>query len=140
MTHVLFNNRPATKQLDNLFNDFFNFPATSHSFGSPATNVYETKDAYLLEMNVPGRNKEDFNINLDKDLLTISFEKKEENIAEGVTTIRKEFASKSFKRSFTLDEKVNAEAISAKYENGILKVELPKKEEVKQVPKQITIG
>ena len=142
MTPVLFNNRPVAKQLDNIFNDFFNSPAVwPHQVsGAPAANVYETPNAYLLELNVPGRNKEDFRINLEKELLTISYEKKEEAAAEGVTTIRKEFSSKGFKRSFSLDEKIDATNIQAKYENGILKIELPKKEEVKQEPNQITIS
>jgi HSP20 family protein len=142
MTQVRFNNRPV--KLDNLFNDFFNLPTAwptpAQYSGVPAANIYETSTAYLLELSVPGRNKEDFKINLDKDLLTISFEKAEDNQAEGVTTIRKEFTVKNFKRSFTLDEKVDVNNIQAKYENGILKVELAKKAEAKQEPKQITIS
>ncbi len=90
-----------------------------------------------MEFNVPGRNKEDFKLNIEKDLLTVIYEKKEET--QPYKTIRKEFVFSSFKRSFSLDEKINAEAIEAKYENGILKVYLPKKEEVKIAPKQISI-
>ena len=142
MTHARFNNRPVAK-FDTLFNEFFNMPSVWHNpsnVAGPAANVYETPTAYLLELNVPGRNKEDFNINLEKDLLTISFEKNETAQAEGVTTIRKEFGVKSFRRSFSLDEKIDANNITAKYENGILKLELPKKEQAKQEPKQITIS
>ena len=142
MTHTRFNNRPVAK-FDTLFNEFFNLPSVWHNpstITGPAANVYETATAYLLELNVPGRNKEEFKINLDKDLLTISFDKNEAAQTEGVTTIRKEFAIKSFKRSFSLDEKIDVNNIQAKYENGILKVELPKKEQVKQEPKQISIS
>lgn len=144
MTHVKFNNRPV--KFDNFFNDILNFPAVpgwanpSEVAGVPAANVFETPAAYQLELNVPGRNKEDFKINLDKDLLTISFEKAEEKTTEGVHTVRKEFSVKSFKRSFSLDEKIDVDNIQAKYENGILKIELPKKAEAKQEPKQISIS
>jgi HSP20 family protein len=142
MTHVRFNNRPV--KLDNLFNDFFNLPVTWNNpvqhTAVPAANVYETPSAYQLELNVPGRNKEDFKINLEKDLLTVSFEKADETTAEGVNVIRKEFSARSFKRSFSLDEKIDVNNIQAKYENGILKIDLPKKAEAKEEPKQITIS
>jgi len=102
-------------------------------------NISENNNSYNLEFNVPGRNKEDFKINVDKGLLTVSYEKKEETEAKDIKSIRKEFSYQSFKRSFTLDEKINADSIEAKYENGILNVILPKKEEVKVAPKQISI-
>ena len=128
-----------------IFNDFFNLPsvfadASDFGKGSVSANVYETADAYQLELNAPGRNKEDFKVNIDKGLLTVSYEKKEESTTEGPKSIRKEFSFSSFKRSFSLDEKVNTAAIQAKYENGILKIELPKKEEVKAEPKEIAIN
>jgi len=105
----------------------------------PPTNIVETADAYHLELSVPGRNKEDFNVNIDKGLLTISFEKKEETKNEDVKGIRKEFSYQSFKRSFSLDDKIDTEKIQAKYENGILKFLLPKKEQAKDTTKQISI-
>jgi HSP20 family protein len=70
----------------------------------------------------------------------VSYEKKDENTSEDNKTIRREFSFNSFKRSFTLDEKIDVANIQAKYENGILKLELPKKPEVQQQPKQITIS
>lgn len=143
MTLVKFNGRPVVKY-DNPFSDFFNFPSlfseTNGVTGSPAANIYETPGAYHIDLNVPGRNKEDFKVNVDKDLLTISFEKKEEKTTEDGKSIRKEFSFNSFKRSFSLDETVNVEGIQARYDNGILKIELPKKEEVKAEPKQIAIN
>ncbi len=142
---VKFNGKQPARY-DNFFNDFFNFPslvADDFNFGKgamPSTNVYETTGAYQLEVNAPGRNKEDFKIEVDKGLLTISYEKKEESTTEGPKSIRREFSFNSFKRSFSLDEKIDATAIQAKYENGILKIELPKKAEAKIEPKQITIN
>lgn len=131
--------------LNFLFDEILSgFPAqwgkdqAQHHF-TPAVNIHETTDGYHLELIVPGRNKEDFKVSIDNNLLTIAFEQKEAAENKDYKTLRREFNFKSFKRSFSLDEKVNAEAIQAKYENGILKLYLPKKEEVKVAPKEITI-
>lgn len=129
-----------------LFDELFNqFPATwgkdnYTGFSNVPVNIHETKDAYHLELNAPGRNKEDFKVNLDNGLLTISFEKAEETENKEYKTIRKEFSYRSFKRSFTLDEKINAAGIQAKYENGVLKLYLPKKEELTVAPQNIAIN
>jgi HSP20 family protein len=144
MTHVQFNNRPVVRSYDSFFTDFFNLPTTwgntSTNSGSVLANVTQTPQAYFLELNVPGRNKEDFKINIEKGLLSVSFEKKEEQKEEGVQAIRREFTFNNFKRSFSLDEKIDAGNIHAKYENGILKIELPKKEQVKEEPKSISVN
>jgi len=105
----------------------------------PPVNIVEKNEGYHLQLSAPGMDKEDFNIKLDGKLLTISAEKKEEKSAENEKMIRKEFSYRSFKRSFTVDEKIDASNISARYENGILKLDLPKKEEVKNAAKEITI-
>ena len=143
MTVLKFNNRPAPRTFNNLFDEFLNeFPATWSKDAQqplPAVNIYEAKDGYHLELNAAGRNKEDFSVNLEKGILTISYYKKEEVANEEWKTIRKEFNNNSFNRSFTVDEKVDAEKIQAKYENGILKFFLPKKEKVIPNPKQISI-
>ena len=142
MTLVKVNNRPYGNFLDGFINEF---PSVAKSFGQdffqfPETNIHETPDAYHLELNVPGRAKEDFKIQVDQDLLTISFEKKEEKPAsDDYKTIRREFAYKSFKRSFSIENGVDVNQIQAKYENGLLKLLLPKKEEVKQGARQINI-
>jgi HSP20 family protein len=140
MTTVKFN-QPSFKTLDlfldNLLSDL---PVANHnSINFPAVNIIESKDDYQLEFNVPGRNKEDFKITVDKNILTVSFEKKEENKDENKQFIKREFVLQSFKRSFTLDEKINADDINAKYENGILSLTLPKIEEVKVLPKEIAV-
>jgi HSP20 family protein len=146
MTHVKFNNRPLAKSIDSLFDELIgNFPATWNnelknlSFNSPAANIHETNEAYHLELIAPGRNKEDFKINIENGVLSIGFEKKDENKTEGYKTIRREFSYQSFKRSFNLDENVDTENIQAKYDNGVLKLLLPKKEQPKPSAKQINI-
>lgn len=142
MTLVKFN-KPVGRSFNNLFDELLNdFPG---NYGKewnnvvPPVNIVENKDAYHLELSVPGRNKEDFKVNIENGLLTVSFEKKEETKDESVKSIRKEFNYQSFKRSFSLDEKIEVEKIQAKYENGLLKFFLPKKEQVKEATKQIDI-
>jgi HSP20 family protein len=143
MTLVKVNNRP----FGNLFNELLNeFPASARSFGQelfafPQTNIHETPEAYHLELNAPGRTREDFKIQVEQGLLTLSFDKKEEVAqSEDYKTIRREFEFKSFKRSFSVDEKINVDGIQAKYENGVLKLLLPKKEESKPTTRQINIA
>jgi len=132
-------------QVNNLFDELFNnFPANwgrdySNQVGHPKVNIHETSDGFHLELIAAGRNKEDFKVNIEKDLLTINFEKKEVEENKEFKTIRKEFTLNSFKRSFSLDEKIQADAIQAKYENGILKLYLPKKEQITPATKEITI-
>jgi HSP20 family protein len=141
MTYVKFN-QPAMKTLDSFLDNLLNERPSfqSNSFNFPPVNISETKDVYELEFNVPGRNKEDFKITVDKNILTVSFDKKEETKDENKKQIKKEFSLQPFKRSFTLDEKILAENIAAKYENGLLVLSLPKKEEVKVEAKQISVN
>jgi len=141
MTLVKVNNKPFGNFVDEFLNDF---PALgkswiNDSFSFPPVNIHETPDAYHLEFNVPGRDKEDFKINFENGLLTVSYEKKEENQSEDYKTVRREFSYRSFKRSFSIDQQVDATRIQAKYENGLLKLLLPKKEEAKQSSRQINI-
>jgi HSP20 family protein len=90
-------------------------------------------------VSAPGLKKEDIKINVEDGLLTVSYEKKEGAGAEEYKTVRREFGYHSFKRTFTLGDKINAADIQAKYEDGILKVLVPKKAEAQAVSKQIDI-
>jgi HSP20 family protein len=103
----------------------------------PAVNIKENETGFELEMSVPGRKKEDFNIEIDDNLLTISSEVKTENETKEGNYTRREFGYASFKRSFTLPESVDADKIDASYENGILRFALPKKEEALPKPKRM---
>ncbi len=140
MTTLRFN-QPTLKTLDSFLDNLLSdLPVTKNNpMNFPAVNICETNDNYQLEFNVAGRRKEDFKITVDKNILTVSFEKNEEQKDETKQFIKKEFVTQSFKRSFTLDEKINADDINAKYENGILFLTLPKKEEVKVLPKEISV-
>ncbi len=144
MTFVKVNN--PINRFDGLMKDFFNeFPSTiSKSLREdvlqfPPVNITEKPNSYDVSLSAPGFAKEDFNISLENNLLTISAEQKSDNAEKTDKVIRKEFSFKSFKRSFTIDEKIDAEQIGAKYENGILMVELPKKEMAKPAAKSISV-
>jgi HSP20 family protein len=106
----------------------------------PAVNIKETDISFGIELAAPGKTKEDFNIEIDHNVLTISSEEKSEKSekeeTEGKYT-RKEFSYSSFRRAFTLPETVNTESINATYENGVLNVTLPKKEEALPKPKRL---
>ena len=130
--------RKPVGSVPHLFDDFF----TKDFFGiapgvfnqraaSPAVNIKETESDFQLEVSAPGMKKDDFVLELDKNMLTISAEfkdEKEEKDEKGQYT-RREFNYSSFSRSFTLPEdKVNEEKIGATYKDGILHVTLPKKE------------
>tara|TARA_R110002050_G_scaffold1281_1_gene9129 strand:- start:15890 stop:16327 length:438 start_codon:yes stop_codon:yes gene_type:complete len=107
----------------------------------PAVNIKENDASFVLELAVPGRKKEDFKIEIDNDLLTISTESKNETsnekVEDSIKYTRKEFSFSSFKRAFTLPETVNIDKIEAGYEDGILSFKLPKKEEALPKPKRL---
>src|SRR5688572_16161507 len=88
----------------------------------PAVNVTEDKDNYLVSLAAPGLKKEDFNIDVDGNMLTISSEKEEKKEEKDEKFTRKEYSYSSFSRSFTLPEDVKPDAIDARYENGILHI------------------
>ena len=141
MTNVKFSRKPFegfNSLVDELFTDLKNeFPG--HRKQTVPVNVKETDKSYELEVVAPGFEKADFRINVDQDLLTVSAEKKNEVKEENHKNIRREYSYSSFKRSFTLDEKIDATNIAASYINGVLTLNLPKKEAVKAPVKEITI-
>jgi len=107
----------------------------------PAVNISEGKDDFRIEVAAPGLNKEDFKINLEHNVLTISSEKENKNEEKDGKYMRKEFSYSSFRRSFTLPDTINAEKISANHNDGILCITIPKKEEAKVKPaRQIEIA
>ena len=126
--------------LSNFLNDFERVaPAHQHSF--PAVNVIESEDAFKIQLAAPGLKKEDFKVNVHENTLTISTEKKEENTETEGNYTRKEFNFSTFKRSFTLPKTVDSEKIVATYNDGVLGLELPKKEEAKpKEPRLIEIA
>jgi HSP20 family protein len=129
----------------NFFHDSFNrdlLDWSTRNFSDtnttlPSVNILEDTENYEVDMAAPGLDKKDFKIELNHGVLMISSEKKVENeTKKGQQFTRKEYSYQSFSRSFTLPETVESEKISAKYENGVLKVVLPKKDVAKTRPKK----
>lgn len=126
---------------DNFFNrDIFGWDSNFVNEGQslPAVNIKENKDSFQVEMAAPGMKKSDFKIQIDGSSLTISSEKKDEKHEKEGNYSRKEFSYESFYRTFHLPKEiVDSDKINAKYEDGILKLEIPKREEAKQKPKRL---
>jgi HSP20 family protein len=146
MTLVKFNPMAHTtgfnhfKTLDRLMHEIF---ADDHNVKAnkvtPSVNIVENEGMFKLEVAAPGLAKEDFKINVEDKVLTISAEKKAETETnEGEKILRREFGYSNFKRTFTLPENVNVTDIKAVYENGVLNVHLPKVE-VKKLVQTIDI-
>ncbi|HPR32092.1 MAG TPA: Hsp20/alpha crystallin family protein [Prolixibacteraceae bacterium] len=101
----------------------------------PAVNVREEDDKYAIEVAAPGMKKDDFRLKLENDVLTICSERKDDKEEKKGNYSRREFSYQSFQRSFTLPEgHIQGDKIAAKYNDGILHIELPKREEVKPQP------
>lgn len=115
---------------------FFNNRWFENVSNMPAVNIKETDADFDVEFAAPGFKKTDFKVDIDNNVLTISAEKKDEKSEEGKRYTRKEFSYSSFSRSFTLPQSVNADKIDAKYNDGILKLNIPKKEEAKAKAKK----
>jgi HSP20 family protein len=119
--------------------DFFNTKELRK--WSPSVNITENDNEYRIELAAPGLAKNDFNIEIEENTLTISAEKKEEKNEDNERFTRREFSYGSFSRSFSLPEHVKADNIAGKYEDGILKLVLPKTEtEKKKTRKEIKIS
>lgn len=140
------NNRPVAKTWNGLVNELFNdleqtlAPiATGVNRSYPAINVLENNYGFHAELLAPGRNKAYFSLAVENNQLTVSYEAPAQEKQEDVKPLRQEFTLGNFKRSFILDEKVDSENIQAKYEDGLLKIFLPKKAELKPMPQTIEI-
>ncbi len=107
----------------------------------PETNIRKHDDFYRIEMAAPGRSKENFNIQLEENILNISYESVEEKETNPIQYLRREFEHGDFSRHFSLPETVDQEKISAKYENGILHVNIPFEDpEKNRIKKSINVN
>ncbi len=124
-------------RLPTVFDDFFkpwsewfeNGNLLSNVLNVPAVNIAEKEKEYQVSLAVPGMKKDDFKIDIDGSMLTISSEKEESKEEKEKKFTRKEYSYASFSRSFTLPEEVNKEKIEAKYEDGVLHITLPRRVE-----------
>jgi HSP20 family protein len=144
MTLVKFNKQPNNALMpgfndvfESIFNDtFFNDRLTSRV---PAANISESEDHFHVELAAPGLKKEDFKLNLDRNVLNISVEQNNEAGDAQKNYSKREYSYSSWVRSFTLPESANAENIEAVYTDGVLKIDIAKREEAKAVRRQIEI-
>lgn len=132
------------ESLPSIFNDFFRpweslfdfngggLTSNLRPLSMPAVNIVEQKDSYEVSLAAPGMKKDDFNIDVEGDTLFISAEKKEEKEEKDEKYTRKEFNYSSFSRSFTLPDSVIKDKIDATYDNGLLRLVLPKTDEAKK--------
>ncbi|MEN0054804.1 MAG: Hsp20/alpha crystallin family protein [Mucilaginibacter sp.] len=145
MTLVKFNNGLKNNAVGPFFNDVFDSILNDSYFGNklvarvPAVNISETENEFQIELAAPGLKKEDFKINLDKNVLTISAEKKSENVEEGKKISKREYSYNSFSRSFTLPESADQSKIEADYTDGVLNLIVSKKEEAKFQSREIAV-
>jgi len=132
------NGLPRTFFDDVFGRELFNWESNNFSTTSttlPSVNIKETSENYEVEVAAPGLDKNDFKVTLDGNLLTISSEKQNQRTTEQENFTRREFSYQSFQRSFELPKNVvDEDKISARYENGLLHLSIPKKEEAKQKP------
>ncbi len=130
----------TTERMPSVFGEFFkpwnewfdNGNVWNRTMNVPAVNITEQKDTYLVSLAAPGLKKEDFTIDVDGSMLTISSQTEEHREEKDKKFTRKEYSYSSFSRSFTLPEEINKEKIEAKYEDGILKISLPRSEAAKK--------
>lgn len=140
---------PLSGLVDSVFNntlsrffddDFWGFNGIVSSNQVPV-NIRETDKTYEMEVVAPGLRKEDFNVSISDNMLAVSFEHKQES-KEGNKSecyLRQEYRMQSFSRSFTLDDTVDADKISAQYKDGVLHLSLPKKEGAQRIAKSIEV-
>ncbi|MEI6948286.1 Hsp20/alpha crystallin family protein [Paraflavisolibacter sp. H34] len=146
MTYVKFR-QPVSKSFNNLVDNILpHFPSLFRDeFAAPAAqpslpvNIKESEGGYQLEVYAPGFSKEEFRVDIDKNLLTITAERKAEGEQKEEKYLRKEFKLQPAKRTFILDETLDTEKVDAKHVNGVLTVNLYRKEPAKVPVKQITI-
>jgi len=144
MTLVKFNSNNNKNDLmtgldvfDSIFNDTFFSNRTMTRV--PAANISESKDHYHVELAAPGLKKEDFKLHLEKDVLSISVEQTGQQTQSERNYNKREFSYSSFVRSFTLPESADENGIEAKYTDGVLSIDIPKREEAKIQSRQIEI-
>ena len=139
MTTIRWKQRPMlSDMLDDMFDKRFQTGFEKKCGCVPATNILETENNYTIELAAPGLSKEAFKLEMEKNLLSVVYEPKEEPKAEG-DYLQHEFNMDAFTRSFTLPETADAENITAKYDNGILYVTIPKMEKAR-LSKQIKVS
>ncbi|MBB6237885.1 HSP20 family protein [Pedobacter sp. AK013] len=144
MTLVNFNNRTrnTAPYFNNVFDSLFSDAVSKNKMvdKSPNVNIYENEGAYVIELAAPGLKKEDFQINLKKDTLSVWAEVKKDETQVAKDFTRKEFDYSSFARSFNLPDSADGDNITAEYKDGILSINISKKDDAKLQHKEIVVS
>jgi len=130
--------------LDRFFDEDYwstGFPGKSKGPGNVPVNIRETDKSYEMELYAPGLNKSDFHLDIEGDMLTVSFENKTENKEEDKEKgwFRQEYKKQNFSRSFSMGDTVDTAKIAARYDNGVLYLQLPKKEHAQKISRTVEI-
>ncbi|WP_345948784.1 MULTISPECIES: Hsp20/alpha crystallin family protein [unclassified Mucilaginibacter] len=135
------NNNALMPGFNDIFESFFNDAFVSDRMVSrvPAVNISETPERYHIELAAPGLKKQDFKISTERSILTVSVEQRNENSENNKKYNKREFSYTSFVRSFTLPESADESQIEAVYNDGVLQIDIAKKEEAKSISRQIEI-
>ncbi len=137
--------RPVKDPMIALFDEFFGnmVPRLENQMGRlvvPAVNIIEDDKGVEIDLAAPGLKKDDFEIKIEDNILTVSVHKDEEKLEEGANYIKKEFGYESFQRSFTLPDNIfDTEKVEAKYKDGVLKIYIPKLEEQQKKIKKVSV-
>ncbi len=133
--------RSLERQIDQLFRDFA-MPSLEWKTApaAPAADIVESKDAFIVTLDLPGHEVKDIQVKVENDVLTVSSERKSAKEEEGRTFHRSEICYGAYSRSFTLPETVDSSKVEAKYEGGVLRISLPKREEVKPRSVQVKVA
>lgn len=144
MTLVNFNNRTrnTAPYFNNVFDSLFSDAVSKTKLvdKSPNVNIHENETAYVIELAAPGLKKEDFQINLKKDTLSVWAEVKKDESQVSKDFTRKEFDYSSFARSFNLPDSADGDNITAEYKDGILSINISKKDDAKLQHKEIVVS
>lgn len=129
---------PRASDLFGVFDDYFTRPLGTWSAWTPAADLYETGDEFVLEMNLPGLTHDDIELTVERGVLTVTGQRARNEETDEATYHLRERSIERFSRSFSLPRSIDAEHVKAKFSNGVLKVELPKAEEAK--PRRIEVS
>ena len=144
MSLIKWNKKNGFPTIHSIFDDFFSedglFTAVSKGTSLPAANISETDNSYELEVAIPGKNKEDFKITIENNVLFIRSESEDSSETKEKNYTRQEYSYESFERSFRLPENAKEEEINANYEKGVLSIIIPKEEVSISKAKAITVG
>ena len=135
-------NRPAARwslmpEIDYLFDDLVGRTSAGWTGWNPSADLFENDDAYVLEMELPGFSREDIELTVERNVLTVSGQRSAEEETESVTYHLRERGTARFSRSFALPRSMDAEGVEARFDNGVLTVTLPKAAEAR--PKRIEV-